>query len=157
MNWEKNIDDFIKLANKYEVRMIMVGGGAVNFHGYQRHSADVDFWIETTNKNLDKLVSVFKDLDYDIDSFPKAVKEQLQNISIKFSPEELELELITRFSISKSFDEAYKESELVEVKGQAFLRWRVIGLEDLILSKLKANRPKDILDIQQLTRINNKK
>ena len=27
---------------------LMVGGGAVNFHGYQRHSADVDFWIETT-------------------------------------------------------------------------------------------------------------
>ena len=46
--WEKNIDEFISLANKHTVRMIMVGGGAVNFHGYQRHSADVDFWIETT-------------------------------------------------------------------------------------------------------------
>ena len=30
----------------------MVGGGAVNFYGYQRHSADVDFWIDTTPSNL---------------------------------------------------------------------------------------------------------
>lgn len=27
--------------------MMMVGGGTVNFYGYQRHSAAVDFWIIT--------------------------------------------------------------------------------------------------------------
>ena len=57
--WDQNIDQFIALANKYKVRMLMVGGGAVNFHGYQRHSADVDFWIETTEENFKKLVMVF--------------------------------------------------------------------------------------------------
>lgn len=153
MNWEKNIDEFLKLANKHNVRMIMVGGGAVNFHGYQRHSADVDFWIETTNENLDKLILVFNDMGYDINSFPKEVKTQMQNISIKFSPEDLDLELITRFSISKPFNEAYAESEEVEVKGQKFLRWRVLGLDDLIMSKIKAGRPKDLLDIQQLQKL----
>jgi len=25
--------------------------GAVNFHGAQRRSADIDFWIETTEEN----------------------------------------------------------------------------------------------------------
>lgn len=30
--WDQNIDQFIALANKYQVRMLMVGGGAVNFH-----------------------------------------------------------------------------------------------------------------------------
>lgn len=34
------------------MKMIMVGGGVVNFYGYQRHSADVDFWIESTPKDL---------------------------------------------------------------------------------------------------------
>jgi predicted nucleotidyltransferase len=155
MNWKKNIDEFIKLVNEHKVRMIMVGGGAVNFHGYQRHSADVDFWIETTNENLNKLITVFNAMGYDINSFPKEVKTQMQNISVKFSPEDLDLELITRFSISKSFNEAYDESEEVEVKGQNFLRWRVLGLDDLILSKIKAGRPKDLLDIQQLQKIKN--
>ena len=82
--WDQNIDEFIALAAKHNVRMLMVGGGAVNFHGYQRHSADVDFWIETTDENFKKLVLVFNEMGYEIDDFPENVKQQQQNISIKF-------------------------------------------------------------------------
>ena len=57
--WKENISEFIQLANKYEVKMLLVGGGAINFHGYQRHSADVDFWIRTDEENLSKLIEVF--------------------------------------------------------------------------------------------------
>lgn len=137
--------------------MIMVGGGAVNFHGYQRHSADVDFWISTSDENLQKLVQVFKDMDYEIDEFPEDVKNQMQNISIKFSPLDLDLELITRFSSTITFDEAYKKSEEAFIDGEKVLKWRVLSFDDLIDSKLKAQRPKDLLDIQQLQEIRNLK
>lgn len=152
--WENKIDEFVKLANKNQVRMLFVGGAAVNFHGYQRHSADVDIWIETTDVNLKKLVLVFKEMGYEIDDFPSDVKNKLQNISVKFSPVDLDLELITNFNINKTFDEAYKESEVVIVNDNEFLRWNVLSLADLITSKIKANRPKDLLDIQQLREIN---
>ena len=89
--WEENIDSFVALANKHGVRMLMVGGGAVNFHGYQRHSADVDFWIETTEDNFKKLVAVFNEMGYEISDFPEKVKKEEQNISIKFSPLDLNL------------------------------------------------------------------
>jgi len=155
MSWENNINEFVKLADHHKVRMILVGGGAVNFHGYQRHSADVDFWIETTKENLNKLVIVFNEMGYEIKSFPKEVEQQQQNISIKFSPVEMDLELITKFSINKSFNAAYKESEEVEIQGLNFMKWRVLSYDDLITSKVKANRPKDLLDIQQLIKIKN--
>ena len=155
-DWEKNIDEFISLANKHNVRMIMVGGGAVNFHGYQRHSADVDFWIETTDENFKKLLVVFNEMEYEINDFPEKVKLQEQNISIKFSPLDLDLELITNFSVNKSFEEAFNDSEEVTVNNKTFLSWRVVSLEDLITSKVKANRTKDLLDIQQLRAINKK-
>lgn len=154
--WEENIDQFIILANKHSVRMIMVGGGAVNFHGYQRHSADVDFWIETTAENFKNLIVVFKEMGYEIDDFPEKVKNQEQNISIKFSPEDLNLELITNFSVNKSFDEAYNDSETVTKDEIQFLKWNVLSLEDLITSKIKAGRPKDLLDVQQLQEIKKK-
>ena len=154
MNWNEKITEFIKLANKHQVKMLLVGGGAVNFYGYQRHSADVDFWIETTDENLNKLVAVIKEMGYDIDEFPKEVKRQLQNISIKFSPLDLDLELITRFSVNKTFKQAYNDSKKVTVKSKN-LEWRVISYEDLITSKIKANRPKDLLDIQQLKTLMN--
>lgn len=154
--WEENINSFVSLANKHHVRMLMVGGGAVNFHGYQRHSADVDFWIETTDENFKKLVLVFNEMGFEIEDFPLAVKQQQQNISVKFSPLDLDLELITNFSVNKSFSEAYNNSEVSEVNDNKFLRWNVLSLEDLISSKIKANRPKDLLDIQQLREINKK-
>ena len=154
--WNQNIDEFISFAAKHKVRMLMVGGGAVNFHGYQRHSADVDFWIDTTEENFKKLVLVFNEMGYEIDDFPENVKQQRQNISIKFSPVDLDLELITKFSVNKTFDEAYNESSLVTVNNKSFLSWNVLSLEDLITSKVKANRPKDLLDIQQLREINKK-
>lgn len=154
--WDQNIDEFISLATKYDVRMLMVGGGAVNFHGYQRHSADVDFWIDTTEENFRKLVLVFNEMGYEIDDFPENVKQQRQNISIKFSPVDLDLELITKFSVNRTFDEAYNDSEVVTQNDKTFLRWNVLSLEDLISSKIKANRAKDILDIQQLREINKK-
>lgn len=153
--WEKEINSFIELCNKHQVRMIMVGGGAVNFHGYQRHSADVDFWIDTTEDNFKKLVNVFNEMGYEIDDFPSKVKNQLQNISVKFSPDDLDLELITKFLTSKTFDEAYNNSEQAVVKGNMFLKWNVLSYDDLIESKIKSQRPKDLLDIQQLQEINN--
>jgi hypothetical protein len=150
MKWGENIEKFIKLANKNEVRMILVGGGAVNFHGYQRHSADVDFWIDTSRENMVKLVRVFNEMGYEIEEFPDTVMNKMQNISIKFTPYDLDLELITRFSVGKSFDEAYQESSIDYKKEQKLLRWNILSYEDLITSKVKSSRPKDLLDIQQL-------
>ena len=148
--WEENIDSFVALANKHGVRMLMVGGGAVNFHGYQRHSADVDFWIETTEDNFKKLVAVFNEMGYEISDFPEKVKKEEQNISIKFSPLDLNLELITKFSVNKTFDQAFEDSEIVEINDKKFLRWNVLSFEDLIKNKIKAGRKKDLLKIQKI-------
>lgn len=152
--WKESIDEFIQRADENGVRMLMVGGGAVNFHGYQRHSADVDFWIDTSPENLQKLITVFNAMGYEIDSFPDAVHRQETNISVKFSPIDINLELITKFEIGKSFDQAYAESVKVELKKNTVLRWRVLHYNDLIESKRRAARPKDLLDILQLKEIN---
>lgn len=88
--------------------MILVGGGAVNFHGFQRHSADLDFWIERREQNLDSLLLAIQQMGYDIDSFPEDVKNGKQNISLKISPI-FDLELITNFNPKKTFAEAFKK------------------------------------------------
>lgn len=133
--------------------MLMVGGGAVNFHGYQRHSADVDFWIDTSEENLERLLTVLREMGYDLNEFPSEVKDQKQNISIKFSPADINLELITKFDINKSFDEAYEESVEVVIGEVKLMKYHVLSLDDLITSKIKSGRPKDLLDVMELKRI----
>ena len=153
-SWSNNIKLFIQLCNNFNVKMIMVGGGAVNFHGYQRHSADIDFWIDCNQTNFEALIKVFNEMGYNIENFPSKVINQEQNISIKFSPEEIDIELITNFSINKSFEKALKESETITINENEVIKWKVLNLDDLIISKLKSGRPKDLLDIQELKRIN---
>jgi predicted nucleotidyltransferase len=151
-NFDKKVGEFVRAANKFKVRMILVGGGAVNFYGYQRHSADVDFWIDISVENLERLKKALIELGYEFPDFPEKVKQALQNISLKISPL-FEIELITRFNPGKTFDEAFADCEKVETGDKVKLHWNVLSYEDLIMSKQKSARPKDLLDIQELKRI----
>ena len=156
-NWSEEIEAFIAACFTNNVKMLMVGGGAVNFHGYQRHSADIDFWIDTSKMNLSNLLLALREIGIDVDKFPEKVENQEQNISLKFSPEALHIELITNFNVNKTFDEAYQAAIEVKSGKHTLLRYRVLSLEDLVTSKIKAGRPKDLLDIQELQRIRNTK
>ena len=156
LNFEEDVWMFISLAQKYQVRMLMVGGGAVNFYGYQRHSADVDFWIDTTPSNLLALRNALNELGYEFDDFPEDVKNGQQNISIKISPV-IDIELITSFNPGRSFDECYEQgySATNTVNGETF-SYDVIAFNDLINSKIKAGRPKDLYDVIELRKIQEK-
>jgi hypothetical protein len=152
MEFDDKVQQFIELSNKHDVKMLMVGGGAVNFHGYQRHSADVDFWIDLRKENLNQLKKALTEMGYAFDDFPEEVKQAEQNISIKISPMQ-EIELITRFNPGKTFDEAFASAEITMLNGLEVAKYRVLSYEDLINSKVKSNRPKDLLDIQQLKQL----
>lgn len=61
-----------------------------------------------------------------------------------------EIELITKFNPNCSFEEAY--SRKTEIKNEGLV-YSIINLNDLINSKVKSLRPKDLLDIYELKRI----
>lgn len=154
MKFENDISDFLKYSYDEGLKMLMVGGGAVNFHGYQRHSADVDFWISIEEKNLEKLIKVLQKMGIEIDSLPKSIREGKQNVSIKISPIQT-IELITNFNPNKTFEDAYKESIETFIEEIPVAKFRVLSYDDLIISKIKSGRPKDLLDIQELERRRN--
>lgn len=154
MNWGIEIKDFLLACQEEKVEMILIGGGAVNFHGYQRHSADLDFWINPTKQNFRALTTALQSLGYDIEELPEKVLKGQQNVSIKFSPENsLGLELITAFSLSKDFNTVLNDSEIGQVLGEPVVRYRILSLDDLIESKIRSGRPKDLLDIQELQKL----
>jgi hypothetical protein len=59
--------------------------------------------------------------------------------------------LITAFTLSKSFDEAYEDSDIVELDNN--ISYRIISFEDLLENKERSGRPKDLLDIMELKRL----
>ncbi len=108
-NVDDDVYEFIKSCNNYGVKMILVGGCADNFYGYKRHSANVDFWIDNSQANLDRPITALQDIGYQVDKLPKQVMRGEQNISLKFSPE-VEIEITTRFNSGKNFEGAMSEN-----------------------------------------------
>lgn len=154
--FNKRVKEFVSAASEHGVKMLMVGGGAVNFHGYQRHSADVDFWIDISEENLKNLIKALRSMGYQLEDFNENIKQGQQNISIKISPV-AEIELITNFNPNKTFEEAYKDKFEVKFEENPILKYDIISLDDLITSKIKSGRNKDLLDVYELKRINNLK
>lgn len=154
MKFEEESNLFIKLCLECDVEFLLIGGAAVNFYGYKRHSADIDFWVKPNRENFQKIKNVFQELGYSITEFPKSVMEGKENISVKVSPNQ-EIEIISRFNPNKTFDQAYLDASEMLISGMTVKKMKVISLNDLISAKAKSKRTKDMLDIIELTRIHN--
>lgn len=159
-NMEKKLDrevyDFIKACNEYDVKMLLVGAAAVNYYGYKRYSADIDFWIDNARENFSSLLKALKKLGYEIDDFPDKVKNGEQNISIKLNPN-LEMELIVNFDPGKTFREAFADSVEFFTEGDEKYKWNILSYEDLINSKFRSGRPRDWNDVEELKRLRKRK
>ena len=151
MLFGEQLREFLSAAQDNHVRFLLVGGGAVNFHGYQRLSADVDLWVDHNPENLEHLREALEACGYLVDRWPEAVRSADQNVSIKISPD-LKLELIMRFNPGCTFEEAWQRGEPGELADRPIVRYRVIGYSDLVNSKLRSARPKDLMDVQELVR-----
>lgn len=45
----------IKALNDCNVRYLLVGGFAVNFHGYNRTTSSLDLWVDISESNLESI------------------------------------------------------------------------------------------------------
>lgn len=48
--------EYLDLLNQFEVEYVLVGGMAVNLHGYQRSTGDMDLFVSPTTQNHNKLI-----------------------------------------------------------------------------------------------------
>jgi hypothetical protein len=151
MHFGEEVNEFLRAANTQGVRMLLIGGGAVNFHGYQRQSPDLDFWMEPTAENFERLASTLRSIGFEFDGFPEQVLRSEQDISLNMSPG-LDVEIITFLKPGYSFDDAWSRAVEDELAGEPVMRHRILAFDDLVESKLRAARPKDLLDIQELKR-----
>ena len=64
MELNKDFKVFIELLNEHEVKYLVIGGYAVNFHGYPRYTNDIDFWLWMTEENIQSLMKVMSDFGF---------------------------------------------------------------------------------------------
>lgn len=134
------------------VEFLLIGGYAVNYHGYIRATGDMDVWLKPDNETKARVIKALaqtgvdsgdlKQLDEAFD-FTGVVVFHLGN-----DPERIDF--LTRVP-GVVFEEAYSRKEVLRVKE---IDVPVLHLDDLILSKLIAGRPQDKADVDMLQKIN---
>lgn len=145
MRVEEHFEEFIRLLNYHKVKYLVVGAYALIYYTHPRNTGDIDFFIDATPDNAEKLLSVltefgFETLDLKVDDFIKPDSI----IQLGLVPNRIDI--ITAIS-GITFNEAFQNKVTGKIgKQQVFF----ISPEDLLKNKKAANRTKDIADAELL-------
>lgn len=149
--------------NTARVRYLVAGGLAVVAHGYVRFTADVDLFVQLEQSNLVNAMTVFQNLGYvprapvDIMDFADASKRSiwLQDKNLKvfslWNPGAPATEVDIFVESPLDFESAMRRAVFFDFGDGISVP--VVGIDDLIAMKQRANRPQDNHDIEQLRKV----
>lgn len=151
------VDVILRSLVEFGVEFVVVGGIAVQAHGYLRGTGDLDIVPEPTLLNLGRLGEALADLEARPwrATLPVDVTDPQLLKRIPLAP------LVTRHGrldllnfahtagASSSFAELRQRALVVDLDG---LPVPVAGIDDLIRMKRAAGRPQDLTDIASLMR-----
>lgn len=140
-----DFNEFLKLLNNRDVRYLLIGGYAVNFHGYVRATADMDIWIERTLSNAKKVVKVLQEFGFDVEGLNSTLFLNKEKV-IRMGVPPLRIEILTSIS-GVEFDECYESR--IEKKWRS-VKIKIINLEKLKQNKSASGRKKDLTDLDYL-------
>lgn len=133
------------------VEYIMVGGFALNLHGFQRTTADMDIWIKDSANNRKNLRNALEKMD--LGNIPSI--ETMQFIpgwsSIKLiSGFELDIMTYLKGFEQEKFDACFKIAPVAYIYD---IPIRFLHINQLIEAKRATAREKDLIDIIALEKI----
>lgn len=139
----RDFSEFLKLLNSANAEYLLVGGYAVNYHGYARSTGDMDIWIGPSGENPAKVARALQAF-----GFAGASAEMLSRpeMVIRMGVPPLRLEILTSIS-GVDFAACFLSREVADIDG---LPVPVIRLADLLRNKRAAGRLKDLADVEEL-------
>jgi hypothetical protein len=147
---------FLSCAQKNSLRYLLVGGYAVNYYGYNRHTQDMDIWIAPTNENRDKFIDTLLCMKYSENKVSPLREEDFTAPYVcTIGPSDAQLDVMTFVHRDINFDEAEKNKDSYEIQPDIFMH--VVPYDHLKEMKLRTHREKDYFDIARLEEIRNKK
>ncbi len=152
MELDKDFKEFIELLNEHKVKYLIIGGYAVNFHGYPRYTKDIDFWLWMTKSNINNLIKAIKEfgfgsLNLEVEDF--MTPENI--VQLGYEPYRIDL-LVDVEGVD--FEECFERRTEAELDGTGL---KFLSLQDLITAKKNAGRLQDLADAEQLEKLENKR
>ena len=142
---DSNYLDMLRCLNKAGVDYIMVGGWAVNLHGYVRATIDLDIWILADRENARKVYAALGEFGAPLGEVkPEDFAQDGTIFQIGVAP--CRIDVINKIDGVK-YAEASSRALQKTIEG---IPVRIISLEDLIANKRASGRTKDLADAEIL-------
>jgi hypothetical protein len=149
--FDDGIVEIWRVFEKHNLQYIMVGGFAVNLHGFNRTTGDLDIWIKDEAENRNKFRQVLIDLKYadlpqihSLDFAPRSTTFLLDN-GIEFDV----MTYLKGFEKEK-FDFCFEYASICKILE---LDIPFLNINHLLEAKKATFRPKDQIDILELEKI----
>ena len=145
MHFTRDMRELIEAFEKHEVLYVLVGGYAVNFHGYVRSTQDIDFLNLPSKENAENLMKALSDFGFGGAGIPQEYFER-EGTAVHLGVEPNRIDLLTSLQgvlNATIFDNV----ERVEFGG---ILLNIIAYDDLLAAKRHSERPRDLADADEL-------
>ena len=155
-------EKLFKQLNKKKIKYMVIGGVAVNLHGFPRTTGDLDILISLKPNNVRKFIQLVKSLKWKpkipvhVEEFanPKTRKAWIQEKGMKvfsvYNPKNQFEHLDIMVENYIDFESAFHNKKVISA---GTVKVPVISIKDLIKLKKIAGRERDIIDINALIQI----
>ena len=149
---QSDVQRLFRSLNRFGVRYLLVGGMANMVHGYIRATEDLDLWIRVGDENKKSLVQALIENDV-------AGADLLLNVPLLFGWSTvtvgkqgftLDMGHSLKAFADTDFDVCYARARDATFDDVPF---KVIHLTDLITEKKATGRPKDLGDVYELSKL----
>ncbi|MBI2996146.1 MAG: hypothetical protein HYY52_05505 [Candidatus Melainabacteria bacterium] len=153
-------EPILKELSEARIKYLVIGGVAINFHGYKRPTHDLDLLILLNEENINKFAVVMRKLH-----FKPRVPVEIEEIADKAKREkwinEKNMKVFSLYNTDNeidivdvmildylNFEEAYKNRKIIKIKN---FEIPIVSIPDLTKLKQIAGRPRDLIDIKVLS------
>lgn len=145
-----DIEELLKSLNAHKVEFVIIGATAFPIHGYARATLDIDIFIRPEPKNAFRTLNALRNFGYDTADI---TVEDLLTRKVLIRQYLVETD-IHPFVTGITFDHVWK-NRIPGTFGKEKVYYA--SLDDLIVMKESAGRPKDLEDIKVLKALKKKR
>jgi hypothetical protein len=147
----RDFEEILLSFTKENVEFMLCGGFAVNFHGYNRSTSDLDIWVKPNENNKTKIISALLKIGY-----PKESENLIGNLNFlqpfvfSLGLEPIDVDIFNHIT-GVEYNDADKNKISFQYNEALIVHY--ISVKDLIINKMLTGRPQDKADVEYLQKI----
>jgi hypothetical protein len=143
------------------VRYVVVGGVAVNLHGYQRFTKDIDLVVELVPDQALKALEALQNLGYKptvpvkLSDFADPIIREgwvrdkgMMVFQMYSNQTRMSIDIFVQYPVD--FEELWSHGTKIDLPETSL---RIASIDHLVLMKRQAGRPQDLLDVEKLEKL----